>query len=111
MAITLSNRGVITERPMVAVLSMAAAAATSTDMVPPIVMRDKHRPAPHPRRGTGRHSRRCPASGDGFGMGITGFAPASEDGRRYTYSSVMGKIEIKNRLEISALENRHLDFH
>jgi hypothetical protein len=51
---------------------MAVAAATSTDTVPPIVTRNKHRP--------GRfQSRRRPASGDGSGTGTTGFAPASEN--------------------------------
>jgi hypothetical protein len=50
---------------MMAVRNMAAAAGTSTDMVPPIVTENKHR-------------RRRPASGDGFGTGITGFASASE---------------------------------
>ena len=64
MAITLSNRGAITARHMMAVRNMAAAAGTSTDMVPPIVTENKHR--------------RRRASGDGSGTGITGFAPASE---------------------------------
>src|SRR5215470_95398 len=68
---------------MAAARSMAAAAETSTDMVPPIVTRNKHRPLARRRRltirGTGRHhSLRCPASGDGSGTGIIGFAPASE---------------------------------
>src|SRR5262249_11229277 len=68
---------------MAAARSMAAAAETSTDMVPPIVTRNKPRPLARRRRltipGTGRHhSRRCPASGDGSGTGIIGFAPASE---------------------------------
>jgi hypothetical protein len=65
MAITLSNRGAITARPMMAVRNMAVAAGTSTDMAPPIVTENKHR-------------RRRPASGDGSGTGITGFASASE---------------------------------
>src|SRR6516225_3771497 len=38
------------------------------DMVPPIATGNKHRPGQSHR----------PASGDGFGTGITGFAPASE---------------------------------
>ena len=42
MAITVSNKGAITEHPMVVVLSMAAAAATSTDMVPLTVTENKH---------------------------------------------------------------------
>ena len=53
---------------MVVVLSMAAAAATSTDMVPPTVMQNKHQI---------RYRRRI-ALGDGCGAGTTGFAPASE---------------------------------
>src|SRR5215831_11699171 len=57
---------------MVVVLSMAAAAATSTDMVPPTVTENKHRSRRHRR----------PAFGDGCGTGIIGFAPASEHKRR-----------------------------
>src|SRR5215472_12842609 len=56
---------------MVVVLSMAAAAATSTDMVPPTVTENKHRSRRH-----------RPAFGDGCGTGIIGFAPASEHKRR-----------------------------
>jgi len=56
---------------MVGVLSMAAAAETSTVTVPPIVTGNKHRPSQSHR----------PASGDGSGTGITGFAPASEHKR------------------------------
>src|SRR5579859_7435706 len=72
MAITVSNRGAITERPMVVVLSMAAAAVTSTDMVLPKATQNKHR-SPH---------HRGPASGDGSGTGDTGFAPAYEHKHR-----------------------------
>jgi len=68
MAITVSNRGAITERRMMVVRNMAAAAETNTDMVPPIATGNKHRPGQSHR----------PASGDGSGTGITGFAPASE---------------------------------
>src|SRR5215469_11311951 len=68
MVRAISNRGAITERPMVGVLSMAAAAETSTVTVPPIATGNKHRPGQSHR----------PASGDGSGTGITGFAPASE---------------------------------
>jgi hypothetical protein len=71
MAITVSNRGAITERPTVAVHNMAAAVGTSTVMVPPIVTQNKHR------------SRRS-ASGDGSGTGITGFVPVSEHKRDVT---------------------------
>jgi hypothetical protein len=73
MAITVSNRGAITERPTVAVHNIAAAVGTSTVMVPPIVTQNKHR--------NRHHSRRRPVSGDGSGTGITGFAPASEHKR------------------------------
>lgn len=71
MAITVSNRGAITERPTVAVHNIAAAAGISTDTVPPIVTQNKHR------------SRR-PASGDGSGTGIPGFVPVSEHKRDVT---------------------------
>lgn len=54
---------------MVVVQSMAAAAATSMDMVRPTVMQNKHRI---------RYRRRGPAFGDGCGTGITGFAPVFE---------------------------------
>ena len=67
MAITVSNREDITERLMVVVLSMAAAAATSTDMVPRTVTENKHRSRYH-----------RPAFGDGCGTGIIGVSPASE---------------------------------
>src|SRR5690348_4105456 len=70
MATTLSNRGAITERLMVVVLNMAAAAATSTGTVPPTVTENKRRSF---------HLR--PAFGDGCGTGIAGFAPASEPRR------------------------------
>jgi hypothetical protein len=70
MAITVSNRGAITERLTVAVHNIAAAVGTSTVTVPPIVTQNKHR--------NRHHSRRRPVSGDGSGTGITGFAPASE---------------------------------
>jgi len=66
MAITVSNRGAITERPMVAVRNIAAAVGTSTVMVPPTVTQNKHR--------NRHHSRRRPVSGDGSGTSITGFA-------------------------------------
>ena len=70
VAITLSNRGAITALRMMPVRNIAAAAATSTVMVPPTVTQNKHR--------NRHHSRRRPVSGDGSGTGITGFAPASE---------------------------------
>src|SRR5262249_47211470 len=66
MAITVSNRGAITERPMVAVRNIAPAVGTSTVMVPPTVTQNKH-----PNR---HHSRRRPVSGDGSGTSITEFA-------------------------------------
>jgi hypothetical protein len=53
---------------MVAVLNMAAAAATSTDMVPPIATENKHR---------SRYGR-LPAFADESGMAVTGCPPASE---------------------------------
>src|SRR5689334_9202574 len=77
MAITVSNRGAITERPTVAVHNIAAAAGTSTVMVPPTVTQNKHR--------NRHHSRRRPVSGDGSGTGITGFAPASKHKRRWRH--------------------------
>jgi hypothetical protein len=55
---------------MMAALSMAVAAATSTVMVPPIVTGNKHR--------QGRFQLRRPASFDGSGTDIIGFAPAAE---------------------------------
>src|SRR5262249_10972724 len=76
------SRGAITARHMAAARSMGAAAETSTDMVPPIVTRNKHRQLVRRRRitipGTGRHhSRRRPASGDGSGTGLILFSPSS----------------------------------
>jgi hypothetical protein len=56
---------------MVAVPSMAAAAATSTDMDLPIVMRNK-------RRADRCSPRRRPAYGDVSGTGTPGFAPAAK---------------------------------
>jgi hypothetical protein len=79
VAITLSNRGAITALRMMPVRNIAAAAAISTVMVPPTVTQSKH-----PNR---HHSRRRPASGDGSGTGITGFAPASERKRRTNAAS------------------------
>ena len=79
VAITLSNRGAITALRMMPVRNIAAAVATSTVMVPPTVTQNKH-----PNR---HHSRRRPASGDGSGTGITGFAPASERKRRTNAAS------------------------
>ena len=77
MAITVSNRGAITELPTVAVHNMAAAVGISTVMVPPTVTLNKHR--------NRRHSRRRTVSGNGSGRGITWFAPASEHKRRWRH--------------------------
>ena len=77
MAITVSNRGAITELPTVAVHNMAAAVGISTVMVPPTVTLNKHR--------NRRHSRRRTVSGNGSGTGITWFAPASEHKRRWRH--------------------------